>query len=226
MERIPGVRYLPLLVVAVVALTVALAGSAFGGTDAISAISSKTVKKIATKQINQLAPGLSVAKAKTADSATNAGSATSAGSAATADKVDGTDLCSGTLTLQNNDVKTVCQAGILDVEASCGISGASVDTQVTLQAGGSSTNDAWAFGETVDAASAVRLAEPFFGSGQATVAEGLDINNNPNTADGQGAWFSAGSVAGSSLSGNVSARANLTAPSQGECVVTLGVTAH
>lgn len=67
----------PAIVVAALALVAALAGTAVAGPDAsTSAISKKKVKKIAEKQainqINELAPGLSVANADTAASAVNA----------------------------------------------------------------------------------------------------------------------------------------------------------
>jgi hypothetical protein len=64
------------MVVAAVALIFAVAGTAIAGPGAISnKISKSKVKKIAKKQINKAAPGLSVAHAQTAgsaDSATNA----------------------------------------------------------------------------------------------------------------------------------------------------------
>jgi len=69
-RRIRDGRPSPAIVVAVLALVAALAGTALAGTDAsTSAISKKKVKKIATKQINKLAPGLSVANADTAGNA-------------------------------------------------------------------------------------------------------------------------------------------------------------
>jgi hypothetical protein len=75
----------PAILVGVLALVAALAGTAVAGPDAsTSAITKKTVKKIATKQINQLAPGLSVAHADTADSADTANSANTANTADTA----------------------------------------------------------------------------------------------------------------------------------------------
>jgi hypothetical protein len=79
----------PALIVAVLALVAALAGTAVAGPDAsTSAISKKKVKSIATKQINKLAPGLSVAHADTATSATTADSAAQAENA---DMLDGID---------------------------------------------------------------------------------------------------------------------------------------
>jgi hypothetical protein len=65
----------PAIVVAVLALVAALAGTAVAEvatTARLDKKEKKQVKKIAKKQINKLAPGLSVAHADTADSATNA----------------------------------------------------------------------------------------------------------------------------------------------------------
>ena len=72
-------------IVAVFALSFAIVGSAIAGTDASKkALSKSQVKKIAkkqaNKQINKKAPGLSVAHATTADSATSATTATNADS--------------------------------------------------------------------------------------------------------------------------------------------------
>jgi hypothetical protein len=77
MRQIRASRPSPTIVVAVLALVAALAGTAVAGPDAsTSAISKKKVKRIAkkqaTKQINKLARGLSVAHATTATSALNA----------------------------------------------------------------------------------------------------------------------------------------------------------
>jgi hypothetical protein len=56
------------MVVAVMALVAALAGTAVAGPDAsTSALNKKKAKKIAKKQINKLAPGLSVANAENLD---------------------------------------------------------------------------------------------------------------------------------------------------------------
>jgi hypothetical protein len=80
----------PAIVVAALAL-VAAAGTAVAGPNAsTSAITKKKVKKIARKQINTLAPGLSVASAETAgvaDRAIAANSATQAQNAGTANGV-------------------------------------------------------------------------------------------------------------------------------------------
>ncbi len=57
----------PAMVVAVVALSLALVGSAVAGTSTLNkGVSKSKVKKIAKKQIKKAAPGLSVAHADTA----------------------------------------------------------------------------------------------------------------------------------------------------------------
>lgn len=72
MGRIRASRPSPAIIVAVLALVAALAGTAVAGPDATtSALSKKKVKKIATKQadkqIDERAPGLSVANSETLD---------------------------------------------------------------------------------------------------------------------------------------------------------------
>jgi len=75
----------PAIVIAALALVAAVAGTAFAGPEAsTSAINKKKVKKIATKQINKLAPDLSVASAQTANSAESANTANTAATANTA----------------------------------------------------------------------------------------------------------------------------------------------
>ncbi|MGH2963388.1 MAG: hypothetical protein ACRDL3_14540 [Solirubrobacterales bacterium] len=83
MSRSPGI------VVTVAALAAALAGTAVAGPDAsTSAINKKRVKKIATKQIRTLAPGLSVASADTATTAVSAETADTANTANAAESAD------------------------------------------------------------------------------------------------------------------------------------------
>ena len=79
----------PAMVVAVVALSLALAGSAVAGTGALDkAITKSKVKQIskkqANKQIDKRAPGLSVANAVNAQNAVNAENAVTAGNGAVA----------------------------------------------------------------------------------------------------------------------------------------------
>jgi hypothetical protein len=73
LSRFRASRPSPAILVAVVALVAAVAGTAIADPVAsTSAINKKKVKKIATKQINKLAPSLSVAEAETANTANNA----------------------------------------------------------------------------------------------------------------------------------------------------------
>jgi hypothetical protein len=82
----------PAILVAVLALVAAFTGTAVAGPDAsTSAITKKKVASIATKQINKLAPGLSVAHADTASNATNAQNAAHADTATTAAHADTAD---------------------------------------------------------------------------------------------------------------------------------------
>jgi hypothetical protein len=83
MGQITASRPSPAIIVSALALVAALAGTALGGPDAsTSAVTKKKVKKIAKKQaikqINALAPGLSVASADTADTANRANTANTA----------------------------------------------------------------------------------------------------------------------------------------------------
>jgi hypothetical protein len=102
----------PAILVAVLALVAALAGTAVAGPDAsTSAITKKKVKKIARKQINKLAPGLSVAHADTADTATNAENANTANTADSANTADNAQLLdgvdsSGFVRVDSNRVRT------------------------------------------------------------------------------------------------------------------------
>src|SRR5262245_21015174 len=104
----------PAITVAVVALVAALAGTALAEPNAsISAITKKKVKGIVAKQIDTLAPGLSVAHADTADKATNATSAQSATRAQTANTVGGIPPSQIGAVGRNNFVPggTLCQDG-------------------------------------------------------------------------------------------------------------------
>jgi hypothetical protein len=86
----------PAVVIAALALAAALAGTAFAAPDAsTSAINKKKVKKIATKRINKLAPGLSVAHAETATTANSADTATTADRANTAAQAQNATTASG-----------------------------------------------------------------------------------------------------------------------------------
>jgi hypothetical protein len=89
----------PAIVVAVLALVAALAGTAIAGPDAsTSAITKNKVKKIARQQVTQLAPTLHVA---TADNASKADTATSADTANTADTATSADTATNAETAGN-----------------------------------------------------------------------------------------------------------------------------
>jgi hypothetical protein len=89
MGKIKASRPSPTIVIAVLALVAALAGTAIARPGAkTSGLSQGNVKKIAKKQINKLAPGLSVAHAASADNANNAASADHAASADNANNAD------------------------------------------------------------------------------------------------------------------------------------------
>jgi hypothetical protein len=74
MERTAASRPSPAIIVAVLALVAALAGTAVAerATTSAKPVTKKKAKKITRKQINRLAPGLSVASADTATNAENA----------------------------------------------------------------------------------------------------------------------------------------------------------
>jgi hypothetical protein len=99
MKRLKGRRPSPAMTVAIAALIVALAGTAMAAPTAIKSIlnkqEKKQVKNIAKNQINQAAPGLSVARANTAgraEAATRAEAAGRADTAANADALGGVEL--------------------------------------------------------------------------------------------------------------------------------------
>jgi hypothetical protein len=85
-RHIDGWRPSSGVLVGVLALVAAVAGTAVAGPGATtSKLSKKKVAKIADQEINKLAPGLSVAHAESANTATHADNATSADQAASAD---------------------------------------------------------------------------------------------------------------------------------------------
>jgi hypothetical protein len=97
------------LVIAALALAATLAGTAIaaGPEATTSALSKKKVKKIARKQINKLAPGLSVASADTANSADTADSANTADSAKTADSANTANRASNAGALQGASLASI-----------------------------------------------------------------------------------------------------------------------
>ena len=135
MRLFAGSRPSPAMVVAVVALTFALAGTAIAGPDALTrAVSKSKVKKISKKQakkvVKQEAPGLSVAHAATADNATNAANAAQAANAAT---VNGASVL--LINYHSNasaTQTTVLNAGGLVLRASCPAGSLSVIADTTV----------------------------------------------------------------------------------------------
>ncbi len=100
----------PAMIVAVVALSFALVGSAVAGTDAIDRAINKSkvktiAKKQASKQIDEKAPGLSVANAVTAQNATNATTAAN-GAAAYGEFTQTGTVRAGALNMNNLTVGT------------------------------------------------------------------------------------------------------------------------
>jgi hypothetical protein len=150
------------MVVAIVALVFVMVGSAVAGTDALtSKLSKSSVKKIARKQINKAAPGLSVSHSTTADNAT---SATTAGNATTADNATNattvgnvgvskvfTKIPNGTgatTAFQGNGLTVTisCAAGHLAINATTSVDHAYIasdnsDGHMTAQIGGDRSSD-------------------------------------------------------------------------------------
>ena len=101
MERLRGSKPSPAMVVSIIALVFALAGSAAAGVATVSVLNKKEKKQtrnIARDEINKAAQGLSVANA------TNATSAISAISASNVDGASASDLKTSSAFDQNNDV--------------------------------------------------------------------------------------------------------------------------
>ncbi|HSD23713.1 MAG TPA: hypothetical protein VLB79_05230 [Solirubrobacterales bacterium] len=208
-------RHLPLLVFAVLALVVALAGAAFGGSNATTP---KTVKRIATQQINRLAPGLSVGHATTADNATSAGNAANA---ANAGQVDGADVCSRSVNVPpDSENHPLCAAGPLIVSALC-VNGTST-TEAFIDVSSTQSNS-WVFGTSTDGSTVSGVGEPFLLSSD-TIVDVTDNSTVPSTGKGGGASLSVGAADGSSISGTFSVRADHTATDQGTCFATVGAT--
>lgn len=142
------------MIVAAVALTLALTGSAIAMPSASTrAVTKSTVKKIAKSQADKVvtsrAPGLSVAKAATADSATSAGSATNATNATNAGNLGGVPaaqyvrgveivLEETAFTSADKDVNANCPAGKQVIGGGAQIN--TQDTSIALQASRPSLN--------------------------------------------------------------------------------------
>src|SRR5262245_24048981 len=195
----------PGTVFGLLALVIAVAGTAIAGTQATKSAFSKKeknqVKSIATKKIKALGPRLYVKRAKNAD------------------KVDQANVCSGTVTLQGAGAhqQTLCSAGPLSIVATCDIGPTSVQGRVNVQGPGDGSG--WLFGESLNAPGTA-IAEVPLSSAPYTVAVAVDSSASPVVYDGSGAWVSAGATAGSSLGGEFSIRTNLTGSSAGDCRVT------
>jgi hypothetical protein len=108
MTKSKGRRPSPAMIVALVALVVALAGTAMAAPTAIKSILNKKEKKqannIAKNQINALAPGLSVKHANTAGSADTAKRADVATNADAAKRADDADALSGNTIVAEGDL--------------------------------------------------------------------------------------------------------------------------
>lgn len=122
----------PAMIVAVVALLIAVGGTAVAGVSAISRLSKpekKEVRKIAKAEsdrgITRRAPGLTVGGAKTADvagsavRAANADHATSADRANSAGSANGVEPIKVVFTAAAGGSKTILAAGGLTISASC-----------------------------------------------------------------------------------------------------------
>jgi ABC-type Na+ efflux pump permease subunit len=209
-------RHLPVVVFGVLVLVIAVAGVAFGGSNGTS---QKKVKRIATQQINKLAPGLSVAHAGTADTAVHAGNASDAANAA---KVDGADVCSTTFNVHADaEDHPLCAAGPLIVSARC--NNQSSTTQALIRVSSTQT-DSWAFGTATDGGTVVAVGAPFLLTPE-TVVDVSDNSTAPTTAEGGATTLSVGTADGATISGTFSVRADHTAANQGTCFATVGATA-
>lgn len=118
-SRITSRRPSPSLIVACMALVLALAGGAIAAPNAAK-ISKSKVKKIAAKEIDKAAPGLSVAKATNADNAANATNATNATNAQSAAAVDGQSIAKVNYRADaGTGAQTILDAGGLTLSAAC-----------------------------------------------------------------------------------------------------------
>jgi hypothetical protein len=134
MKLSTGARPSPAMVVGVLALSLAIGGSAIAGTTAVTSKldkkEKKQVKRIAKKQANkritQRAPGLSVA---------NAQSAVTAESAASADSLNGLRVLP--IKHRSGDVTnaTVFDAGGLQMRVSCALSDEELRASTTVAGG-------------------------------------------------------------------------------------------
>jgi hypothetical protein len=127
MKQLKFRRPSPAVVVVALALVAALAGTAVAanpdattsalGKKKVTRIAKREGKKQATKQIEKLAPSLSVAHAEDATTATTAENATTAESAATAQRVVGHEPFF--LKLRFGEVRTIATHGTVALRAAC-----------------------------------------------------------------------------------------------------------
>ena len=117
----------PAMVVAVVALSLGLVGSAVAGSGVLD---KGQVKKVANKQISKRAPGLAVASAKAADTARTADTAKTANSAATATTANNATKLDG---VAADGYQRACEPGA--IKGSVVIDTTSLNTQYTAVPG-------------------------------------------------------------------------------------------
>jgi hypothetical protein len=177
----------PAMIVSIIALVFALAGTGVASVATISALSKKDkkkVKNIANNQINQRAPGLSVASAKNADNAANATNATNATNANAVDGMSGatfkrtyttTTAFENVLTIDGLTIRARCvdAGGVnpdeLDLEAVSGAENSEVSMQSVSSSDGAETDIDLDFdaGDTFDLV-------PFEGNGSGSVVYSTD----------------------------------------------------
>lgn len=187
MPRIRIPRPSPAVLVAVLALAAALAGTAIAGPDATtSALTKSKVMKIATKQaskqinalapgiadeqITRRAPGLAVATAANADNAAHAASADSAANAAAVDgnivrrvaHLSGDVTDQQVLDLTGLQLDVTCAGGNEDLDATTTVPGGEISI-IREDAGGtnpgSAINDNFGPGDTVQVSNAANSSD-------------------------------------------------------------------
>jgi hypothetical protein len=210
------------MVVAVLALVVAVVGTAVAGPLATKSVLNKKEKKqtksIAAKIVHSLASSLSVASAQTATNATNA---------TNADRVDGADACSGTVNVPRGQTTTLCSSGPISVTGEC--SGNATTTTGEISAA-TSQDLAWIVGEQITSSNQsfpynVSTFEAV--NSPLVVADATDNDASPTEAPDTGVWISMGhsDPAGPSINGAFSAQPNHTGTSQGTCLFSIGTMA-
>ena len=212
MRRVRGRKPSPAMIVAIIAVVFAVAGTSVAGVAAISTLSKqekKQTRNIAKGEINKAAPSLSVANALNASSAANA---------ANAAKVSGAGICSGVISLVNNEVRTVCGSAPVSIEASCGVNPTFTSMSVDVV---STTSDAWAFGTRTNNA-ADPLDEALINNSSETLVDAVDTQASQSVANGAGAFVSAGAPGGPSINGEFSVQVNHRGTNQGTCLLSMG----